>query len=88
MFLEEKRLKNWKKNKRKNVLKGVVSLLKAISSIAEITKDLVQDLQIEHGVVAGQVVCVLNILPVKQLLVQNDLRCFWGVKRCPNDKKK
>jgi len=30
----------------------VVSLLKAISSIAEITKDLVQDLQIEHGVVA------------------------------------
>lgn len=75
--------------KKQNVLKGVVSLLKAISSIAEITKDLVQDLQIEHGVVAylffkvaGQVVCVLNILPVKQLLVQNDLRCFWGVKRC------
>ena len=67
----------------------MVSLLKAISSIAEITKDLVQDLQIDHGVVAylffkfaGQVVCVFNILPVKQLLVQNDLRCFWGVKRC------
>lgn len=51
MFLEEKRLKNWKK-KKQNVLKGVVSLLKAISSIAEITMDLVQDLQIEHGVVA------------------------------------
>ena len=67
----------------------MVSLLKGISSIAEITKGLVQDLPIEHGVVAylffkfvGQVVCVLNILPVKQLLVQNDLRCFWGVKTC------